>query len=341
MLIRSGTGTPVPYDELPITQGVTTLIADAVADMDLYAVDRDGRYTGVQYPVLETPNPDEDRADTLHKIVQSLMWKGNAYGLNGPIDPSTGAAVSVNVLNPNTVGHQDDPYDELRVQTWTIHGSPIRREAITHWKLNDDPRRGPLGRSPLTVCTGALETYGWAYRYLSDFFAGGGNPSMMFRPKMELAPAKITELAEEWVAARRERRPAFMPTWLEAEVPPYNGELQAVIQVLDFAAAEVARLLSLPTTVVNAPVQGYSLTYANVGEEFKRWLVFGLGTTWVRRIERGFSRLLPDGVRAHLDPSSLFPAELYAEPIGPDTPTAALQPAAPTELEPAPVEVPT
>lgn len=340
-LARMDTGRPVPFDELPITQGVTTLIADAVADMDLYAVDRDGKAVTQRFAVLEQPNPDEDRADTIHKIVQSLMWTGNAYGTNGPRDPGDGSISTVNILNPNTVSFIADPLDELRVDQWTIHGAPVGRSAITAWKLNDDPRRGPLGRSPLTVCASALGMYGWAYRYIADFFAQGGNPSSIFKSKLPLDNTKITELAEEWMSSRRQVRPAFLPDWLELNIPMSNGELSEVIEVLDFASAEIARLLSMPVTIVNAPVKGYTLTYTNVKDEFDRWLTVGLGTTWVRRIERGFTRLLPEGsgLRAHLDPTTLFPDELYAEPLGPDTPDAALQPAAlPAAAAPAPTE---
>lgn len=317
-LSRAGTGMAVPYDELPITQGLANLIADAVADMDLYAIDSRGRPLPDRFPVLEQPNPDEDRADTIHKIVQALFWEGNAYAMNGPVDPSTGAIEAINVLNPHAIGWLADPADELRVEHWTINGRRYGREAVTHWALNVDPRRGPMGRSPLKVCATALETYGWAYRYLADFFAQGGNPSSVFKSKLELGPEKIDELVDEWIKARQHKRPAFLPTWLELDIPPSSGELDAVIRVLGFATAEVARLLTVPTTVVNAPVEGYSLTYANVGEEFKRWLAFGLGTTWIRRIERGFTKALPRGVRAHLDPSSLFPTGLDPEPLGPD-----------------------
>lgn len=332
-LSRAGTGVPVPVDELPITQGLVNLIADGIADMDLYPVDARGRWTREVFPVLEQPNPDEDRADTLHKIVQSLYWEGNANALNGPFD-TTGAVSAINVLNPHSVGWLVDPADELRVEWWMVNGRRYERSALTHWKMNDDPRRGPMGRSPLKVCDTALETYGWAYRYLADFFAQGGNPSSVFKSKLELNDDKITELVDEWIKARRQKRPAFVPPWLELDIPPSNGELQAVIEVLGFATAETARLMSIPTTVVNAPVEGYSLTYRNVDEEFKRWLALGLGTTWVRRVERGFTRLLPRGVRAHLDPSNLFAGSLLADPDGPDeSPTSEVPPPAGVDEE--------
>lgn len=336
MLARAQSGSPVPYDQLPVAVGLCNLIADALADMDLYAIDPAGRYAGQQFPVLEQPNPEEDRADTLHDLVQAMFWTGNAEALNGPRD-SNGAVDAITVVNPNTVSPIVDQNNELRVARWQVNARQYERSQVTHWKLNHDPRKGPMGRSPLQVCATALTTYGWAYKWLADQFRFSGNPTMVFRPKMEIPPEKIVELSAEWSASREAGRPPFLPQWLEVDNGPGAGaELEHIIAVLEFCAAEFARLLTVPTTVVNAPVSGYTLTYANVGDEFKRWLVFGLGTTWIRRVERGFSTLLPRGLRAHLDPSSLFPTELYGEPLGPDTPTAAVQPDTPAPAQTVP-----
>lgn len=327
---RAGTGTPVPYDQLPITQGLASLIADALAAMPLYPVDQ---YTGerldVRFAILEQPNPDEHRADTVHKIAQALFWTGNAVALNGPIGADM-AVESINVLNPNSVSERIDPVDELHIVGWDVNGAQYDRYEITHWKLNDDPRRGPMGSSPLQRCRSALDTYGWAYRYLADFFAGGGNPSTVFKSKLELSREKVTELANEWTASRQQTRPAFLPSWLDLEVPANNGEIRDIIDVLGFAAAEVARATNTPVSLVNAPVQGYSLQYANVGEELRRWLTLSLGTTYIARIERGFSLLLPPGIAASMEPEALYRADLFPETSSP--PAANAAPAAAGEL---------
>lgn len=325
---RAGTGTPVPYDELPIYQGMATLIADCIADMDLYSVDVPpgrchdciaGRHEPIThrvaevFPVLDQPDPDEDRADTLHKIVQSLFGTGNAWAMHGPRD-GAGAVDSVTVVNPEEVGHRVDPLHSLKVKSWTVNGASYDRSALTWWKINDNPRRGPLGRSPSRVCATALDTYGWAYRYLGDYFAAGGNPSSVLKSKLDLSPGKIEEHVNEWIEARKARRPAFLPHHLDLDIPPSSGELAAVIAVLEFATAEFARLNNVPVSLVNAPVAGYTLQYSNVQDEFRRWLAVSLGPTWIRRVERGFSGMLPAGRWAKLDPSSLFPAELAPEP---------------------------
>lgn len=321
--VRAGHGSPVPYDQLPITQGTASLIADAIAVMDLYAVDeRTGQRVSEDYTVLRRPSPDESRGESLVKIVQSMFWTGNAGAMNGPRD-SSGAVDAITVLNPDHLSAIPHPEDDLLIQGWRYNQRTFVRSDITHWKLNDDPRRGPMGESPLRRCSTALDTYGWAYRYLADFFANGGNPSHTLKSKVELAPEKITELATEWVDARQQRRPAFIPNWLDYSEGSGANDLHSVVEVLSFAAAEVARALNLPVSLVNAPTAGYSLQYRNTNDEFRRWLAVSLGTTWMARIERGFSTLLPDGHAARLDPSPLYRSDLFPDTAPPEaTPLA-------------------
>ena len=155
-------------------------------------------------------------------------------------------------------------------------------------------------------CATALDMYGWAYRYLTDYFGSGGNPSSLLKSKRKLSDVEATKRADDWVAARRARRPAVMPHDLEFEVPASTGDLAAAIQVLEFATAEIGRMCNVPASIINAAVTGYSLTYSNLSDEFRRWLAVSLRPTWIRRIERGFTRLLPFGYRARLDPGDLF-----------------------------------
>lgn len=320
MSARAGTGTPVPYDELPITQGACTLICDALSVMELYPVDLEGERVDEHYPVLIQPDPDEDRGETIHKIGQSMFWTGNAFALKGPIG-RTMAVDWIRVFNPDAVW-PDPTVTGIETPGYQAGGQHYSADEIQLFKMNDDPRRGRLGQSPLKQCATALDTYGWAYRYLGDFFAQGGNPSLILKSKMNLDNTKITELAEEWIAARQQARPTFLPHWLEAEVPPSSGELSVVVEILNMAAAEFARMINMPASLVNAPALGNNMDYANVADEFRRWLAVSLGTTWIARIERGFSALLPLERRAKLDPAPLFRPDLFPAPATPAAPVA-------------------
>jgi phage portal protein BeeE len=323
-LLRSArmTGTAVGYDELPITQGIASLVADTLASMPLVGYDLEafraagpdrfrrrnaGEFDLKSQPaVLRRPDPDEDAGETVHKLAQAMFWTGTGYALNGPRDRPDGEVEAITVLNPDSVSPNIDPRHDLKVASWNVNGAQYGRREVTAWPYTNDPRRGPLGESPLRRCSGALAAYGWAYSYLADYFQLGGNPYQTFRSALALSPEKITELVDEWVTARQTHRPPFLPTWLELEVPPASGEIPAVVSVLEFASAETARMCNVPVSLVNAPVAGYTLQYSNVADEFRRWLVVSLRTTWIRRMERGFTSLCRQGVAARLDASELF-----------------------------------
>lgn len=297
-------GLPVPVDQLPITVGAANLHADVIAHMPARTTSTDRRVL----QLLEQPDPEEPRTETQHKIVQSMFWTGNAYLM---LDQPAPRTRSFRVIEPQAVTPQWDPRDPLRITGWLVDGEPRRLDAVHVVKLTDDPRRGPLGETPLRRCAGPMAMYGWAYRYLIDFFAQGGNPSSILKTAMELAPDKSKELIEEWIDARRERRPAIMGPLVDYEVPPSSGELTAALSVLGHAAAEVSRMLNIPPSLLNARSEGYSLTYSNVGDEFRRWLAVSLRPTWMTRIERAYESLTglhPDDVS--LDPEPML--ELFA-----------------------------
>lgn len=336
LIMEAREGVQVPVDQLPITQGIATMLADCIAEMPILAVDDRNRPAGTidvwteprdpddeprllgrTFPVLAKPNPEEERGETTAKIVQSLFWTGNAYALNGPADAGD-LVDSITVVDPNTVAPRIDPEDRLRVARWIVEGADTDRARLTHWKFNDDPRRGPLGETPLRRCGAALDMYGWCYRFVSDYFGQGGNPSSYLKRQSGMSNTKAVELAQEWIEARRRRRPAVLPHDVTFEVPSSNSEQQIAIEVLDFAGAEIARMFNVPPSIANAMTRGYSLTYANMSDEFRRWLAISLRPTWIRRIERGYTKLLPDGLRARLDPGDLFDAPTagtVAEPV--------------------------
>jgi hypothetical protein len=301
----------VAVDALPITQGLVQLTADVVSSLELSAVDdRTGRVLTDPPELLVRPDPREDRADTLHKIVQALYWGGNApCSVGRPGTPNA----SLRVLNPITVGYEPDPFDSTWLRHWYVDGYPQPIDALAVFKMNDDPRRGPLGRSPFVQCEAALNLYGWAYRYLLDYYAQGGAPSLVLRSARPLSSAPVAEdtagrteaqIAQDaWVSSRQLYRPAVLDPQWTLEGGPVPQDLEQTVRVLEFAGQEVGRLTNTPPTIANVLASG-SLTYSTTAEELRRWLLLNLGPTWLRRIERKFSSLLPAGLSARFEQDS-------------------------------------
>lgn len=314
---------PLGLGELPVLQGLATLHADTVAALTLRA-ERNAQPVSAQPAIVTRPDPDEPVGITVHKVVQSLFWHGNAYAL--VTWPETGGpALALKVVNPLSVSPNVDQADPLRVETWNIDGTEWPRSSVMHIKLNDDPARGPLGESPLTRCAMAIDWYGWAYRYLGDAFAQGGVPTSTLTSKRRLTSARATAAVDAWITARQQRRPAVLgPDW-ELDVPP-PMDLSGVVEVLEWAVSELCRALNVPPSLGNARAGG-SLTYSNVTDELRRWLAVSLRPTWLSRIERAWSELLVRGQTARfvdedlyrLDPAAPVPAGPAAAGVIPQT----------------------
>lgn len=298
-------------DELPITQGLAQLHADVISTLDLYAEDERGNRIRQTPEVLEQPDPDEDRCVTIHKLVQSLWWEGNAYS-----DIRFGRRsmqISIKVLNPSAVGYQPhpDPRRDLEIDHWIVHGEQRTTDQVNHWKLNDDPRRGPLGASPLRRCWTALENYAWAYSYLAQYFIAGGDPTLVLRSNIALTDAEAVRAQADWVGSSSSVR-VLTPQWTVERGPGGVSDLEHVVKVLDFAAQEVCRATNVAPSIANVTAQG-TMSYSNTKDELARWGKLSLRPTWLRRLEDGFTRLLDPGLRARFDADALTEIDLAAD----------------------------
>jgi phage portal protein BeeE len=284
-------GVPVNVTELPVVIGITTLHADVLGAMRLEGQTGRGRRT-----VPERIDPDEPLVYSTAKVVWSAMHTGNAYALRG--------VGSGRILNPDQVGplYRDD--DPLAVAGWTVAGVEYGPDEVAHLKICDDPRYGPLGRSPFRLAATPLRMYGYAYGYMEDFFSSGGNPSSVISQRhaggLTYDPAQV---AADWITARQERRPAVLPHGLDLSIPPNNGELEAIGRLLEHSAAEVARVTNTPPSLVNARTAS-SMTYSNVGAELRRWLALSLRPTWLTRLEAFYTDIVEAPVQ--LDTDALF-----------------------------------
>lgn len=318
---------PITVDQLPVVQGLANLHADVISQFPLYACTADGvRLLGTPQ-ILEQPDPAESRGETIHKIVQSLWYTGNAFGLVG--------RDGIRVQNPSFVTTNGiiDIYDDLKIDGWIVHGQPVKFDGLAWWKINDDPRHGPLGASPLARCWQAVENYAWAYRYLADYYRSGGNPSILLKDRNASDPAQADALWQLWVAARQAGRPAIVPYDMEVTAAPAPADINQTVDVLSFCTAEICRATNTPPTLGNAPVSA-NLTYSTTLDELRRWLVLSLGPTWLSRLERGFTALLPEGLYARFDTSELPRLDVFGPvPVAP----AAAAPSSPGP--PAPLEM--
>lgn len=328
---RSSAMAPVTVDQLPIVQGLANLHADMISQFPLYACDSRGIRVQNTPDVLVQPDPAEPLGETLHAIVQSMWYTGNAIALRH--------GDAIRVQNPNFCGIAPNPdlLDDRRIQAWHIHGIEVPVGNVVLWKINDDPRRGPLGDSPLHRCWQAVENYAWAYRYLADYYSSGGNPSIVLKSRNASDPGQADELWAQWVASRQAGRPAIVPWDIELLAAPTPSDISDTVAVLEFCTAEICRATNTPPSIGNAPVAA-ALTYSTTVEELRRWLVLSLGPTWLTRLERGFTSLVADqGLTARFDTTEMQRLDTFgAAAAGPGTAPLAAVPAPAAYAAPTP-----
>jgi len=297
---RRADGLPVEPRHLPICVGAATLHADTCAAMP-------AKCSGVPSPrvrmLLESPDPTIDYRAFISHTVASMFWDGYALIL---LDRPAPLTTSVRLLS--AAAAQYDP----AANVWRYDGETIRNELVYTVTFDGAAEGGPVapGVSPLQQCHRPLTMYGYAYRYLIDYFAQGGNPSSILRTTHPVTGERANELVDEWITARAQRRPAVMDPTISLEVPAASGELQATLSVLDVCAAEVGRMLNVPPSLLNAPSLGSGMQYRNVADELRRFIALSLNPTWMSRLE-SFFRTITGDPTVQLDPAPLL--ELYAE----------------------------
>lgn len=294
-------GLPVAPDELPIAVGAATLHSDTISAMP--ARSRAASVPPRVAHLLERPDPGTDYRATIASTVLAMFWHGYSPWL---LDKPAPFTTTVTTIDPRRAS-----WDRVS-DVWTIGGKQVPGDRIYCVTLIDDPCSASPGVSPLRRCWQALSMYGYAYRHLIDYFAQGGNPMAILKSQTRLGNipdadgvTPATQIVNEWITARQTRRPAVMDPDISLEVPANNGELAATLGVLDHGAAEVARLLNMPASLVNAPTMGSSLNYANVQDELRRWIALSLAPSWMSRIESAFREITGDPT-IYLDPTELL-----------------------------------
>lgn len=294
--------------QLSTVYGCVRLIADGISTLPLDVFRRLGDGSSQEVPTpawLEYPTVDLTMTEWLGQILVAMLTEGNAPFVVTRSD--SGAIVELVPLAPSRVFVRRD--NGRRVVF--VDGRPFTGELVIIRGLMLPGAE--MGLSPIEYARQTIGLGQAGIRYGAQFFAGDGNmPGVIESPGM-LQGNQKTELAEQW---RRKRTkggrglPGVLEggmTWKPTGVTNEQAQFLATRQ---YTASQIAgEIFLVDPSDLGIPVQGTSLTYANLEQRNARRLQVTF-LPWIVRLEHALSALLARPRYVKLNVSGLLRGDL-------------------------------
>jgi len=280
------------------------LIAGSISTLPLAAY-RDGDETPLATlpPILRTPSAGWSLPDFTYAAIQSLLLRGNAYGL---IVDRAGAGLlpsQVELLAPERVGVQVDG----RV-IWRIDGQEIDPASLWHVKAFTAPGQ-VLGLSPIQHARQAIGLGLAAEKWAAKFFGESAIPSGVLTSEQDIKPDRAVALQERWRARHQGNRDiAVLGSGAKFQAVTIAPEEAQFLETTQANIRTIARYFGVQPELIGAD-SGGSLTYANVEQRALDFLTFGL-RPWLVRLEVALSALLSSTTSVKFNAAALVRTDL-------------------------------
>jgi HK97 family phage portal protein len=254
-------------------------------------------------PILRSPSAGWSLPDFLYAALQSLLVRGNCYGL---IVDRAGAGLlpaQVELLAPERVGVQVDN----RV-IWRIDGQEVDPASIWHVKAFTAPGQ-VLGLSPIQHARQAIGLGIGAERYAARFFGESAIPSGVLTSDQDIKQDRAEQLKARWKQAHTGHRDIAVlgqgARFQAVTIPPEQAQF---LESTRANVATIARNFGVQPELIGGE-SGGSLTYANVEQRALDFLTFGL-RPWLVRLEVALSALLSSTTTVKFNAAALVRTDL-------------------------------
>lgn len=252
------------------------------------------RVGGVQVEVQKPPvlvNPSGDTIDItewLYSTQSDLDACGNTFGLITARD-GLGLPSRIDLV----------PREEVTVE---VRGAEVKYrfgsekyDAGQVWHEKQYTESGMVvGLSPLAKAAMSLYQFRSAQEFAVQWFAGGAIPTGILKYEKEKLEPKETDGAKARYKLAVENRDVFVVgrDW-DYKVIESQASQASFIETMRVTDIDICRFLGVPGDMVDAHVQGSSITYANITQRNLQLLIMNLGPAIIRR-EKALGRLLPN-----------------------------------------------
>lgn len=250
---------------LPAVYRAVSILTTTVKQMNIDVV-RDDRVVA-QPTIISQPNPLTSRSTFVEQTMVSLASQGNAYWR---IDKdSAGKTYALVPLNPIDMMIETDTAGNII--KYQYQGKDYAPSRIKHLSLFQVPGSA-LGLGPIQAASATLQGAIQLRDYSSQWFEKGGVPSGVLKTDQFINDDQVAAAKEAWNATAGAKNGvavlgnnwSYMPVYLKPD------ELQ-FLQNQNYSTTETARLFGIPATLMLTAIEGSSMTYANVEQE---WLAF-------------------------------------------------------------------
>lgn len=294
---------------IPAVYRSAQFLADSVASLHMQQVDERTRIADAVTPaLLRRPDPSETYHASIHKLMASLVWRGNAY--LRPTVWDDGQVDSAIVLHPDEVTVTWDSrriYPEYR---W--RGRPMRRNVdIVHIPLNQLPGE-IVGLSPITAARKLWEGMRAEATFSTQLVADNATPSGLLHSEKPLTRTEADEVRDVWEGSHLNRKRVGVTSGsVKFEPLTINPVDAQFLETRQFSVQETARIFGIPAFFLGVD-SGSSMTYSTTESLFRLLVTGTLRPTYLERIEQAFSMLLPMGKLARFNIDELLRADLKA-----------------------------
>ena len=280
----------------------TSMLADSVAALPLQAFRKvaGGRREATSWPLLEMPSASGTTFDWLHRVMISLLLRGNAYGWVTSRD-SAGFPVNIEWLNPDSVTVDDSTFPRPRYYS---RGVEVDRSAIVHVVGYARPGSS-LGLSPVANFATTIDMGIAAAQSARDWFANGATPSHSLRntaQTVDQASAKMVK--DRFRASVRTGEPFVSGVDWELQPLGVNAADARFLEAIKATATQIASVYRIPPEKIGGET-GSSMTYATTEQQSIDFLTHSL-MPWLVRLESALSAVMPDTMFAKFNADAMI-----------------------------------
>ena len=278
-----------------------SLIADSIALLPVKTLRYDGQKTiFTEKPkFLEKPNVSLDLTmfSLLHQTITSMAMHGNAFIL---VDKDRqGRPIQLTPVHPEKVKVEMQNSQKVYMLQTTkgSYDRKITSNNMLHFVWYAYPGQ-LVGVSPLRTNS---NTYGLALameRHIAQFYGQGGTPSSVLETDRDLTAEQANILKETWINNHnKNRKPAVLTGGLKWKAIS-DAAGNELIAARDQIVHEIARVFRIPAHLLLS--KDGSNVYSNIESNGLAFIRHTL-LPWIRRIEDGFTTLLPGKQFVKLD----------------------------------------